>query len=93
MTVRYWSAYIPGVDRRYDSAWAALSRTIRAEHPWCVMCRAEAGESYVDAAGNERTVRLTVDHIDGNTAHNERANLRVLCDRCHGSLTGNEWRR
>ena len=77
----------------YDHRWRDLSEQLRAAHPWCVVCHSAEGEEYMDARGKVRVVRLTVDHINGNPRDNQRENLRVLCARCHGSLTSDNWRR
>jgi hypothetical protein len=77
----------------YDHRWRLLSEQVRTSHPYCSMCHAIEGEEYMDADGKIRGVRLTVDHIDGRTSNNDRANLRVLCAACHGSLTADNWRR
>ena len=59
--------------RGYDSAWRALSKTMRAAQPWCSKCRS--------------TRDLTLDHIiplaRGGT--NDPGNAQVLCRRCNSS--------
>jgi hypothetical protein len=84
---------IPMPPPPYDRRWRLLSEQIRATHPYCSMCHATEGEEYMDGSGKIRGVRLTVDHIDGHPSNNDRANLRVLCAACHGSLTSDNWRR
>jgi hypothetical protein len=76
----------------YGRPWRGISERLRAESPRCSFCGARPGETYIER-GVTRKVRLSVDHIDRDTEHSERANLRVLCVRCHASLTGDGWRR
>jgi len=57
------------------------------------MCRSQEGDEYFDAAGNVQTIRLTVDHINGDTRDRRPSNLRVLCSACHGALTAQGYRR
>jgi 5-methylcytosine-specific restriction endonuclease McrA len=76
----------------YARPWRGISERLRAESPQCASCGARPGDTYIER-GVTRKVRLSVDHIDRNTQHSERSNLRVLCVRCHSSLTGDGWRR
>jgi 5-methylcytosine-specific restriction endonuclease McrA len=43
-------------------------------------CRAENGEPH-PVTGSR--VVLTIAHLDHDTKHNDQANLRALCQRCH----------
>jgi hypothetical protein len=77
----------------YRGEWRWISERLRASHPFCSMCRAIDGEEYVDAKGQVRSVRLTVDHINAHPYDSRAENLRVLCAACHGQLTSDNWRR
>ena len=77
----------------YQGAWRRISEQLRAAHPYCSMCHVSQGEHYLDDLGRERTVHLSVDHINADPRDNRRENLRVLCSACHESLTSDNWRR
>jgi 5-methylcytosine-specific restriction endonuclease McrA len=67
--------------RDYPPNWKAISLAVREAAQWrCEFCGAQQGQP------NPRTgarVVLTVAHLDHDTTHNERANLRALCQACH----------
>lgn len=71
----------------YPDDWEALSIRIRDRALW--MC--EGSPAYPDcrAAQNRphpitgSRVILTVGHLDHDTTHNDPANLRAWCQRCH----------
>lgn len=66
--------------RGYGYQWQKLRLTILADEPLCRTC---------DAA--DRTTAATeVDHIDGDSANNDRANLRPLCKPCHSARTARD---
>jgi len=56
--------------------WRAIRRAVLARDLY--ICR-DCGRY-----GNE------VDHIDGDTANNDEANLAVMCKRCHAAKTRRE---
>jgi 5-methylcytosine-specific restriction endonuclease McrA len=66
----------------YGKNWKQLSYEIRAEraHWQCEWCGARHGAAHPITGAN---VVLTVAHLDQNPAHNDRANLAALCQRCH----------
>lgn len=67
---------------RYPDNWEALSRWVRFERAGgrCEECGAEHGRPHPQTGSR---VVLTVAHLDHDTTHNEPANLRALCQRCH----------
>ena len=48
---------------------------LRTEGHRCAVCRLDTW--------NGLPIPLELDHIDGNSAHNTRENLRLLCPNCH----------
>jgi hypothetical protein len=71
----------------YPLNWSELARSIKTEAGWqCEgtadfpRCRAVHGEAHPETGSR---VVLTVAHLDHDPTHNERRNLRVLCQRCH----------
>lgn len=66
---------------KYPPDWEEISLAIRERAGWrCEMCGAVQGESH-PITGSK--VILTVAHLDHDTTHNDAANLRALCQRCH----------
>ena len=74
------------------SSFAGISERLLAERPQCSFCGLHEGDTYIERGVTHR-VRGSVDHIDRDTSHSERANLRVLSARCGSGLTGDGWRR
>jgi 5-methylcytosine-specific restriction endonuclease McrA len=71
----------------YPADWEEISLNIRIRAGWRCEgsprypeCRAEHGKPHPVTGSN---VVLTVAHLDHNTANNDPANLRALCQRCH----------
>ena len=71
----------------YHPDWRNISRQIREQAGWHCEgtpqypdCRAVNGQPHPDTKGR---VILTVAHMDHDTANNDPANLRALCQRCH----------
>jgi len=76
---------MPVADRNralYPSYWPELSDLIRSvlSGGRCEFCEAE-NKKPNPATGS--TVVLTVAHMDHDPTHNDRDNLRALCQRCH----------
>ena len=72
---------------QYHPDWESISRQIREQAGWRCEgsprfpdCRAEHGNPH-PVTGSR--VVLTVAHLDHNTANNDPANLRAMCQRCH----------
>lgn len=63
--------------RGYGRQWRKVRAAVLADEPLCRMC-AEQGTTM---AATE------VDHVDGNSSNNDRANLRPLCKPCHSRRT------
>lgn len=63
--------------RGYDRGWRRVRLRVLTDEPLCRMCKAE---------GRVRPAN-EVDHIDGDSRHNARANLRPLCKSCHSRRT------
>jgi hypothetical protein len=70
--------------RDYPPNWKETSLAVRQAAGWrCEFCGAQQGQP------NPRTgsrVILTVAHLDHDTTHNARTNLRALCQACHLGL-------
>ena len=66
---------------------------MRDAHPWCDGCGTRADVLVQDANGKWVAPRLTVNHRNGDTTDWSPGNLEVLCDACHGSLTGGGFSR
>jgi 5-methylcytosine-specific restriction protein A len=66
--------------RGYDAAWQRVRLVVLAAEPLCRFC---------DAAGRIEPA-TEVDHIDGNSRNNDRANLRPLCKPCHSRRTARD---
>ncbi len=71
----------------YPPDWEAISLGIRERAGWQCEgtprhpdCRAANGKPHPDTGS---VVVLTVAHMDHDKAHNDPANLRALCQRCH----------
>ena len=71
----------------YPIDWEEISLNIRIRAGWRCEgsprypdCRAEQGQRH-PVTGS--AVVLTVAHLDHNTANNDPANLRAMCQRCH----------
>ena len=64
-------------ERGYGRQWRKVRAAVLADEPLCRMC-AEQGTTM---AATE------VDHVDGNSSNNDRANLRPLCKPCHSRRT------
>ena len=58
----------------YPERWGQMARKLKDEVGMCEACWVR------DGPGGRR---LSVDHVDGNPRNNRRANLLVLCSRCH----------
>lgn len=71
---------ITTTQRGYGWNWQQLRKVILAEEPLCRFCL-ERGET---VAAQE------VDHIDGDSHNNDRANLRPLCRHCHLRRTAHD---
>jgi len=66
---------------RYSSAWPIIAWKMKVAASWvCERCGRQCEEA-PEAAEWDR--RLTVHHLDGNRANCHRANLAVLCWKCH----------
>ena len=65
----------------YGKHWKQLSYELRSQRAgWqCEWCKAKHGEAHPITGAK---VVLTVAHLDQNPAHNDRANLAALCQRC-----------
>ena len=66
--------------RGYDAAWRRVRLAVLADEPLCRFCAAAA--LVVPA--------VEVDHIDGDSQHNARSNLRPLCRPCHSRRTARD---
>lgn len=66
--------------RGYDWRWRKIRAVVLAEEPLCRFC---SEQGYVVSAEE-------VDHIDGNSRNNDRANLRPLCRGCHSARTARD---
>jgi 5-methylcytosine-specific restriction endonuclease McrA len=65
----------------YPANWADISRAVREDAGWrCEFCGAIHGQPHPETGS---LVILTVAHLDHDTTHNTRDNLRALCQRCH----------
>ena len=63
--------------RGYGKAWEKLRAEYLRVHPFC-------------AWHGPPVWAQEVDHIDGDTSHNDWRNLRALCRPCHRSRTGRD---
>lgn len=63
--------------RGYGRFWQKVRARVLAAEPLCRSCQ---DDGVVTAA-------TEVDHIDGNSRNNARANLRPLCKPCHSRRT------
>jgi len=65
--------------RGYGWTWEKVARVVRAEEPWCRICKAEG----------RYTLTTDVDHIIPRAAGgtDDRTNLRGLCGTCHKRVT------
>jgi 5-methylcytosine-specific restriction endonuclease McrA len=78
------------IDRSlYPPNWDEISKAVKDETGWCCEgspafpnCHIAHGQPH-PVTGS--IVVLTVAHLDHNPAHNERANLRAWCQRCHNT--------
>jgi 5-methylcytosine-specific restriction endonuclease McrA len=77
----------PDLREHYGPDWDELSLELREAAGWRCQgsprfpdCRAAQGEPHPDTGSK---VVLTVAHLDQDPANRDRANLRVLCQRCH----------
>lgn len=68
-------------ERGYGWLWQQLRKLVLAEEPLCRMCWEDGG---LVVAATE------VDHIDGDSHHNDRENLRPLCHTCHLQRTARD---
>jgi len=64
--------------RGYDANWQRVRLAVLADEPLCRFC----SPAVVPAT--------EVDHIDGNSRNNARANLRPLCKPCHSRRTAHD---
>ncbi len=63
--------------RGYDRQWRKVRLRVLDSEPLCRFCKVEG----------RITPANEVDHIDGNSRNNDRANLRPLCKPCHSART------
>lgn len=66
--------------RGYGREWRKIRERVLSEQPICIFCM-DAGRL---------TAANVVDHIDGNSRNNDRANLRSLCAPCHSRRTAQD---
>jgi len=67
--------------KNYPPNWTTISYNVKAAAGWmCEFCGAHHGSAHPETGS---TVILTVAHLDHDTTHNTRDNLRALCQRCH----------
>lgn len=67
--------------RWYGPDWVALSRAMRAAHPFCG-CRGECGRDHAHALCGA-TERLQVAHRNHDPSDRSPSNLAVWCSACH----------
>lgn len=66
--------------RGYGREWRKIRERVLTDQPLCEFCM-DTGRL---------TVANVVDHIDGNSRNNDRANLRSLCASCHSRRTAQD---
>ena len=65
----------------YSPDWADIAMKVKRDAGWkCERC----GHGHDPGHG----YALTVHHLDGDKANNQRWNLAALCQRCHLSIQG-----
>lgn len=75
---------LPENRHRYPTNWKEIRAAIRAEvGDRCEFCGIA---NYTARAENGSRVVLTVAHLDHVPEHNDRSNLKLLCQRCHNQL-------
>lgn len=66
--------------RGYGWAWQQIRKAALNDEPLCRTCKQEGRTTPADE----------VDHIDGDSHNNDRANLRPLCRPCHLKRTAKD---
>ena len=68
----------------YGADWQKRARALKASVGWrCETCGIRHGHLEPREDGSFYRVVLTVAHLNHDPQDNRRANLRVLCPRCH----------